>query len=445
MSKLPRHTPLAVLLALLPATQAPGDTSNTRLEIPSSFNPVGSGARALGMGGAFIPVADDATAASWNPGGLVQLEKPEISIVGDGLWRSEDNTFALRPEGSHSGDTSATRLNYLSASYPFTALDHNMIVSLNYQNLFEFGRDWDFHLNTQAGILQTNDHYNYTQDGALHALGLAYAAQITPTLSLGATLNLWNDFLEPNRWQQRYQINSTGTLGGMPFLLSRDKREQYDFSGVNMNLGLLWQFTPKLTLGAVIKTPFDADITHTTTEGFNQRFPDAPEANTTQDPFTTRTDETLKMPLSYGLGLAYRHSDRLTLAMDIYRTEWSRFTLVGADGVERSPLSGRPRSQVDGIKDTLWVRAGGEYLFITDEYVIPLRAGLFYDPAPTEGGTDDFYGFSLGSGIGWRNFIFDLAYQYRIGRDVGEASLPQVGLSQDVTEHRLYASLIVHL
>ena len=33
-----------------------------RIEIPSSFNPLGSGARALGMGGAFIAVADDATA-----------------------------------------------------------------------------------------------------------------------------------------------------------------------------------------------------------------------------------------------------------------------------------------------------------------------------------------------------------------------------------------------
>ena len=53
-----------------------------RIEIPSSPNPVGSGARALGMGSAFIAVADDATAASWNPGGLIQLEKPEISSVG---------------------------------------------------------------------------------------------------------------------------------------------------------------------------------------------------------------------------------------------------------------------------------------------------------------------------------------------------------------------------
>ena len=42
---------------------------------------VGSGARAFGMGGAFIAVADDATAASWNPAGLSQLEKPELSGV----------------------------------------------------------------------------------------------------------------------------------------------------------------------------------------------------------------------------------------------------------------------------------------------------------------------------------------------------------------------------
>ena len=34
-----------------------------RIEIPSSPNPFGFGARALGMGGAFIAIADDATAA----------------------------------------------------------------------------------------------------------------------------------------------------------------------------------------------------------------------------------------------------------------------------------------------------------------------------------------------------------------------------------------------
>ena len=40
----------------------------------------GYGARALGMGGAFLAVSDDSTASSWNPAGLVSIDKPEISF-----------------------------------------------------------------------------------------------------------------------------------------------------------------------------------------------------------------------------------------------------------------------------------------------------------------------------------------------------------------------------
>ena len=39
-----------------------------------AFQQLGLGARALGMGGAFVGVADDATAGFWNPAGLVQIE-----------------------------------------------------------------------------------------------------------------------------------------------------------------------------------------------------------------------------------------------------------------------------------------------------------------------------------------------------------------------------------
>ena len=55
--------------------------NTTTIEFSASPNPVGSGARALGMGGAFIAVADDATSASWNPGvrrKKVKSPDPEI-------------------------------------------------------------------------------------------------------------------------------------------------------------------------------------------------------------------------------------------------------------------------------------------------------------------------------------------------------------------------------
>ena len=43
----------------------------------AEFLRIGIGARALGMGGSFVSIADDASATYWNPAGLVQLESRE--------------------------------------------------------------------------------------------------------------------------------------------------------------------------------------------------------------------------------------------------------------------------------------------------------------------------------------------------------------------------------
>ena len=41
-------------------------------------NDFGVGARAMGMGGAFVSVANDFTALYWNPAGLAQIERMEF-------------------------------------------------------------------------------------------------------------------------------------------------------------------------------------------------------------------------------------------------------------------------------------------------------------------------------------------------------------------------------
>src|SRR5436305_14544240 len=57
---------------------------NTDIESLSGlqFNFGNPGARSLGMGGAFLGLADDASAAEANPAGLTILRKPEITIEG---------------------------------------------------------------------------------------------------------------------------------------------------------------------------------------------------------------------------------------------------------------------------------------------------------------------------------------------------------------------------
>jgi hypothetical protein len=97
------------------------------------------------------------------------------------------------------------------------------------------------------------------------------------------------------------------------------------------------------------------------------------------------------------------------------------------------------------VKDTTQVRIGGEYLFILPDrnMVIPVRAGLFYDPEPSEGDVKDFYGISIGSGIAYKRVIFDLAYVLRWGRNVDTGNLIP-NSEADITQHSFLASLIIH-
>ena len=74
-------------LGLLLQGSAVAQVLPTTLEFSFS-NP---GARSMGLGGAFVALADDATAAFANPAGLVQLSRPEISI--EGLSWSYSNPF----------------------------------------------------------------------------------------------------------------------------------------------------------------------------------------------------------------------------------------------------------------------------------------------------------------------------------------------------------------
>jgi hypothetical protein len=82
---------LGVTVALL---ICPVAVAQTTIEPPI----VSPGARSLGLGGAFVAVADDATAAWANPSGLMQLVRPEISIEGRS-W-SEDREGAASNQSS---------------------------------------------------------------------------------------------------------------------------------------------------------------------------------------------------------------------------------------------------------------------------------------------------------------------------------------------------------
>lgn len=416
-----------------------------RIEIPSTLNPVGSGARALGMGGAFIAVADDATAGSWNPGGLIQLETPEISVVGAYFQRTEDNTFGTHPEASGPQDITDSNINYLSAALPFMVLNRNMVISVNHQHLYDFNRQWEFSfpLSTSETGTSVDQDVDVDQEGSLSALGIAYCVQVTSRFSFGITFNFWEDGLYENRWHLKtFQSGAGINDQGNDFIFEHNVTDEYDLKGFNTNLGILWNINSHITLGLVFKSPFTADLSHKKDIEMDLVVPNDPGLNLRQSS-SKKTDEKLDMPMSYGLGLAYRFSDKFTISMDIYRTEWDDYILTNSEGDKISPITGEPADEAD-VEPTHQIRFGAEYLYIQDRLIIPIRGGLFYDPAPADGDPDDFYGVSCGSGFAIGKIVFDIAYQYRFGNDVSEYILKEFDFSQEVREHKLLSSLIYY-
>ncbi len=71
---------IAFLLVLLTAIQANGGISAVGTTA-ASFLEIEVGSRAIGMGNAFVAVADDATAIYWNPAGLAGLQNNEATFT----------------------------------------------------------------------------------------------------------------------------------------------------------------------------------------------------------------------------------------------------------------------------------------------------------------------------------------------------------------------------
>src|SRR5258706_9232124 len=73
---------IAICIGLMGLSQTASAVTDSDVNSVIPFNLANPGARSLGMGGAFLGLSDDATAAYTNPAGLTQLSETEISIEG---------------------------------------------------------------------------------------------------------------------------------------------------------------------------------------------------------------------------------------------------------------------------------------------------------------------------------------------------------------------------
>ena len=169
-----------------------------------NWNLTGAGARAAGFGGAFIGVADDATAISWNPAGLTQLIDPEFSAV---MRYINDSYESMRMGSGNTVSIGHIVPNFTSAVYPFSFGNRQIVAGIAYQQMMDFYSKWE------------NVGSEGETTGGVYTLSLGLGAEILPVLSFGVTSNVWTG-------KYHYEDSSSG-------------ESDENFSGFNFNLGAM--------------------------------------------------------------------------------------------------------------------------------------------------------------------------------------------------------------
>ncbi len=374
----------------------------------TDFTFLGAGARAMGLGGAFIAVADDATAVSFNPAGLAQLLQPEVSFVTRGTQRNVGyQNFTTTGQGRFMGasDTVAGSARFdplfASATAPLHVGGRNLVIQFSIQRAFTQNEDSDRTLDQSPLVsgsgVPTHLVQSINQSGQIDLYSFAAAYEVSQRILLGVAYN---------QWRGRWSLDSSSLQNAGPTATSVAFRQFNALDGGNFNLGLIWRW-PTWSLGLVHQTGFHADYTFST-----ELSTSLPGGNAQPAPVTTG----LHWPSTTGLGFAYRPSDQWLITSDLTHTLWSTTRYMSVSPT----LNGQSFFDFDKggrTPDATAAHLGVEYLWLTRrDWIIPLRAGLSREPQPV---LDRYTGeqrvmkwASVGTGLKRGSLGLDVAYRY---------------------------------
>lgn len=381
----------------------------------NDFNVTGAGARAEGFGGAFIGLADDATAVVWNPAGLSQLERPEASIVT--RLRGEVADFKDNTDPSYNASESQRNfsLNFGSLALPLKMGDTKIVIAAAFQRQLDFydsrkqQREY-----TELGFPYSkySQATIYESRGGVNTITPALGIKISPMISLGLSANIW---MGSNSTVERFEDSR---------YIQRDQDKfDIDFSGFNIVFGGLFDLEGMkngipLKFGFSLKTPF-------TLKGTGVYDRDRTLSANSSEKFDVSQD--IAMPLMFGVGTSYRIGENLTVAADYEMRNYGSKQISSTATLQGTGISGTASQDISESKQDLnEFRIGAEYLIVLDKGVIPLRGGFktvpsvladyIYDNAsgtyiPTQNQTKG-NGFAVGSGFISGSFALDITYSY---------------------------------
>jgi long-chain fatty acid transport protein len=412
-----------VALSVAPATTTAQTSDEINGGIQFDFSL--PGARSLGMGGAFVALADDATAGYSNPAGLTTLSRPEVSIEGR-LW----NFYSILPHSGHAFgaptgrgiDTvpgvsnleikdTATRPSFISfvlarPRWALAVYRHDLSAyraTIESEGPFASDTRGTARVNPLRGDLSLD----------IADIGASVAVKVTDSLSLGLGAGRFSFefdsltrryFLTPHLAPgQRIDLARLGqnAPGGQlgeadfsdpnVFFFNTGRGED---SAVAITAGLLWKPTGKWSFGAAYRQGpnFDFNTQFVLGQAHNRAF--GSPAN-----FVVDEDEAIfHVPDSYAVGAAFRPSDRWTISFEYNFVQYEQLLNGSGDGrpVEiagltestdpdpalRAELRRQGENIVNGlaINNANQARLGVEWIARTGRTALILRTGAWYDP-----------------------------------------------------------------
>lgn len=322
----------------------------------------------MAMGGAFIGLADDATAAYSNPAGMVILTKPEISAVGKfsnyTTLRAADWDSFYTSTLTEFSDGSIADFGFASVVIPSGkfSFGFSMTNFINYQESFTL----------EARSIPTSIWWYFPAVVDMDLKGYNFSAsaatRLSDIISVGVTLNYTmlnittSTVLHEINWADA--TDATGPIRNSTYVDDSG-------NGIGFTAGVLISPSPKISIGAVYSmNPKIEYIQGMWYSGTN-------ETGTFHNDITL----TLDIPDRFGAGIAFRPFDELVIIADVVMIQYSQITnnmisTYSGDGYDR----GDDISASFETPNTTEIHVGAEYALLSGKTPIFFRAGFFTNP-----------------------------------------------------------------
>lgn len=400
----------------------------------SSYSNGPVGARALGMGGAYIGVSDDFTASYWNPAGLAQMKRLEFTGGISNLAYSNQSAFY---GNSLTEDGSSTALNDLGFVFPFPTIQGSLVFAFGYNKIADYATGLSFSgFNPTSSIIPTlfdadenydipfqtflanTGFYTSVQDsvtqsaitketGSLGMWSLAGAIDIEENISLGITLNILSGkYTSDRNYVEADTKNVYADTGILPAdsayhrfnKFYYDSHNEMEITGSSFTIGLMYR-SDFFRVGLVARTPQVASVKYNYSRAGESVF-DATGSwqggvapNKQKYSYDAYYDFGVISPWNFGIGASYYPIPQLLLSADVDYSDWTQI-----EWSEDAELQKENISLQSNFKSVTNYRVGAEFDVPSTD--IRVRAGYSMKPSPYKNDPSSFDQQIISGGAG---------------------------------------------